>query len=66
MDDELEVRNPAVLFDYIASWPPESIGLAAGAARDQILNTTSQLITAHFASQRTFPIGSRVVVLRCQ
>ena len=66
LGDTLHVGDPAVLYDDIASWPPESIGLTAGPLWQHILTATSDLITAHFASHQTFPISSRVVILRCQ
>ena len=66
LGDTLQVSDPAVLLDYIASWPPESIGLTAGPLWDNILTATSDLIAVHFAANRTFPISSRVVILRCQ
>ncbi len=66
LGDTLPVADPVVLLDYIASWPPESIGLTAGPLWDHILAATSDLITAHFASHQTFPISSQVVILRCQ
>jgi SAM-dependent methyltransferase len=66
MSDSLQIENPAILLAYIASWPPESIGLSAGPLWDQVLTATSDLITAHFASHQAFTISSRVVMLRCQ
>jgi SAM-dependent methyltransferase len=65
LGDTMAVCDPAVIADYIASWPPESIGLHAGPLWNQILATAGDLVAAHFAAHHYFSITSRVTVFRC-
>jgi hypothetical protein len=64
--DTMPVRDPATIVDYIASWPPESIGLDAGPFWNQILAATRDLVAAHFTAHQYFSITSRVAVFRCR
>jgi hypothetical protein len=66
LGDTLPVGDPAIIADYIASWPPESIGLHAGPQWNQVLAATGDLVAAHFAAHQCLPITSRVAILRCQ
>lgn len=65
LGDTVPVPDPAVIAGYIGSWPPEAIGVHAGPVWTQVLSTVDELLTAHFATHNTFPITSRVAVLRC-
>lgn len=64
--DSFPVPDAAIITDYIASWPPESIGLQAGPVWNQVLAATAELVAAHFATRSGFVITRRVAVLRCR
>jgi SAM-dependent methyltransferase len=66
LGDTLPVGDPTIITNYIASWPPESIGLRAGPLWDQVLAVTGDLVAAHFATHQCFLVTSRVAVLRCR
>ncbi|HEX5996794.1 MAG TPA: class I SAM-dependent methyltransferase [Jiangellales bacterium] len=66
LGDTFPVPDPAVITDYVASWPPESIGLNAGPVWNQVLAATRELVAAHFATHSAFVITSRAAVLRCR
>lgn len=65
LGDSFPVRDPAIIRDYIASWPPEAIGIHAGPLWNDVLAAADELIAAHFAINHEFVITSRVAVLRC-
>jgi len=64
--DSFPVHDPAIIANYIATWPPESIGLRAGPLWTQVLAATRDLVAAHFATHEHFVITSDVAVLRCR
>jgi SAM-dependent methyltransferase len=64
--DTLAVRDPAVVTGYLASWPPEAIGVHAGPVWDAVMAAAGELVAAHFAAHAQFPITSRVAVLKCR
>jgi hypothetical protein len=66
LGDTMPVHEPAIIADYIASWPPESIGLEAGPLWNQVLAATGDPVAAHFAANQCFLITSRVAILRCR
>jgi ubiquinone/menaquinone biosynthesis C-methylase UbiE len=66
LGDSFPVRDPAIIRDYLASWPPEAIGIHAGPVWNDILVAADELIAAHFATHNEFLITSRVAVLRCR
>ncbi len=57
------VPDPAIVRGYLASWPPESIGLRAGSLWNAILTEADRLVAAHFASHSSFTVTSRASVL---
>jgi SAM-dependent methyltransferase len=65
LGDSFPVRDPAIVSDYLASWPPEAIGIHAGPVWNDVLAAAGELIAAHFATHNEFVITSRVAVLRC-
>ncbi len=64
--DTFAVRDPAVVSGYIASWPPEGIGLHAGPLWNAILAAVDRLVAAHVAGHGAVSVTSRVAVLRCR
>lgn len=66
LGDSFLVHDPAVVADYIATWPPESIGLRAGPVWTAVLAATRRLVAAHFAAHEQFRVTSHPVVLRCR
>jgi SAM-dependent methyltransferase len=64
--DTLQVPDPATVVDYLASWPPESIGLTEGAQWQSILAAAADLVAEHFTAHETFPVTSRVAIYRCR
>jgi SAM-dependent methyltransferase len=64
MSDTMPVRDPSVLVDYVASWPPESVGLRAGPQWNEVMASVAALVAAHFAAHESFPVSSRVAILR--
>jgi SAM-dependent methyltransferase len=60
------VRDPSVLVDYVASWPPESVGLRAGPQWQQVMTAVEELVAAHFAAHESFSVSSRVAILRAR
>jgi SAM-dependent methyltransferase len=66
LGDSFPVRDPAIVRDYVASWPPEAVGIHAGPVWNDVLAAAGELIAAHFAAHREFLITSRVAVLRCR
>ncbi len=65
LGDSFPVRAPAIVSGYLASWPPEAVGLRAGPVWTEVLATSDELVAAHFASHGEFLVTSRVAVLRC-
>src|SRR5262245_30071294 len=57
------VPDPAVLSGYLASWPPEALGLTAGPVWTAILAEADRLIEAHYATRPTFVVTSRADLL---
>ena len=66
MGDPCPVRDPAVLSRYVATWPPESIGLPDGPTWHAVLAAVDELIADHFAGRCEFIVTSRVAVLACR
>ncbi|GAA1744983.1 class I SAM-dependent methyltransferase [Luedemannella helvata] len=60
------VPDPAPVRAYVASWPPETLGLTAGPTWHAVLAEADRLIAAHFAARPTFPVTSRAAVLTCR
>lgn len=60
------VPDPAPVRAYVASWPPESVGLHAGPQWDAVLAEADRQVTAHFADYPTLPVTSRAAVLVCR
>jgi SAM-dependent methyltransferase len=66
VSDTTPVRDPSVLVDYVASWPPESVGLRAGPLWEQVMTAVEDLVAAHFAAHESFSVSSRVAILRAR
>lgn len=64
--DVTPVPDPAMVSGYLASWPPQSVGLTAGATWDAILAHADELIAEHFAGHTTFDLSSHVAILVCR
>ena len=59
--DAVHVPDPAVVAEYIASWPPESIGLTEGPQWQEIVAATAGILSHH----ESFTVTSQVAVYRC-
>jgi SAM-dependent methyltransferase len=57
------VRDPAVLSRYLASLPPELVGLSQGPQWSEILAAADRLIEQHFAERDSFTVSSRAAVI---
>jgi SAM-dependent methyltransferase len=64
--DAFQVRDPAVVVAYLASFPPESVGLRAGPGSARVLAAVEEVVAAHFATHGSFTVTSEPVVLRCR
>jgi ubiquinone/menaquinone biosynthesis C-methylase UbiE len=64
--DSVPVHDPAIITRYIASLPPESVGVRTGPLWTEILAAADELVTAHFATHKDFLVTSRVAVFRCR
>jgi SAM-dependent methyltransferase len=63
MDGPSHVPDRHVVGAYLASWPPEAVGLHAGPVWDAILVAADGLLDAHFAAHDTFTVTGRAAVL---
>jgi SAM-dependent methyltransferase len=66
LGDPCVVPDRDVVKAYIASWPPEAVGLHAGPAWDAVLGAADGLIDSHFAIEPAFTVTSRTTVLACR
>jgi hypothetical protein len=57
------VPDPEVVVGYLASWPPEALGLRSGPVWDAVLAEMSRLVHAHFDTHGVFKITSTAAVL---
>jgi hypothetical protein len=64
--DSFPVPDRRIVSGYLASWPPESIGLHAGEVWNAILTAADELLAGHFARHGAFTITGRVAVLTCR
>jgi SAM-dependent methyltransferase len=55
--------EPSIVTGYIASWPPESLGLPSGPVWSAILAEVRRIVAAHFAEHQTLTVTSRTTVL---
>jgi SAM-dependent methyltransferase len=63
LGDPCVVPDRDVVKAYLASWPPEAVGLHAGPAWDAIVGAAQGLVDSHFANGPTFTVTARVTVL---
>jgi SAM-dependent methyltransferase len=59
------VTDPAVPSAYLASWPPEAVGPAAGETWDAIVSVASELIASHVAVHGAFTVTSNMSAFMC-
>jgi SAM-dependent methyltransferase len=61
-----QVPDPDVVRGFLASWPPETVGLTAGPVWDAVLAAAGELVTQHFAEHGGFAVSSGATVLVCR
>jgi SAM-dependent methyltransferase len=60
------VADPTVVSGFLASLPPEAVGLPGGEVWDAVLAAAGELATRAFAAQGGFTATSRAAVLVCR
>ena len=66
LGDSFPVPEAAAVSGYVASWPPEAVGLPAGATWDAILVRAAEIIGAHVARHGGFTVTSELAVFICR
>jgi SAM-dependent methyltransferase len=60
------VRDAEAVRGYLASWPPETMGMTAGPDYDAVLAAAGHLVTRHFAEHGGFAVSTGATVLVCR
>jgi SAM-dependent methyltransferase len=64
--DTFVVTDPAVLVNYVASWPPESVGLSAGDTWQAIVADAGARMAGRVAGHGGFTVTSELSVFVCR
>jgi len=60
------VTDPAIVIDYLKSWPPSVVGVEEGPMWTEVLHEASRTVLAHFAQSPTFTVTSTATILKAR